>query len=230
MKELKEYILNNKITIIITSSNSRTLSIINLLNELSIKDKYKTTLFSFNISCNYYLQKLISFLSGININLIAKYFYPYAIFTKHNKDKINRDKFLDSIEQIQDSAILMNDKKYVYDKDYIDYIFDYSESEVLLIEDFYMLLNKTKYSLDEILIRIKEKKDIHLVFFVNTRYKEKIIKQFNDIIKNYIFIDGCNCGNYKDININILNKTIKLKFNKMNQIMEVTNEGELCNN
>ena len=74
MNEVKEYILSNQITLVITSPNSRTLSIINLINELSIKEKYKTILFSLNISCNYYLQKLISFLSGINNRLITKYF------------------------------------------------------------------------------------------------------------------------------------------------------------
>ncbi len=74
MDKVKEYILNNKITLVITSPNSKILSIINLLNELSIKGKYKTVLFSFNISCNYYLQKLISFLSGINNSIITKYF------------------------------------------------------------------------------------------------------------------------------------------------------------
>lgn len=124
MDKVKEYILNNKITLVITSPNSKILSIINLLNELSIKGKYKTVLFSFNISCNYYLQKLISFLSGINNSIITKYFYPYVINSKKNRNKINRNKFIDSIEKIQSSNILMNSEKYAVDKDYLDYILD----------------------------------------------------------------------------------------------------------
>ena len=124
MDKVKEYILNNKITLVITSPNSKILSIINLLNELSIKGKYKTVLFSFNISCNYYLQKLISFLSGINNSIITKYFYPYVINSKKNRDKINRNKFIDSLEEIQSSNILMNSEKYAVDKDYLDYILD----------------------------------------------------------------------------------------------------------
>lgn len=230
MNEVKENILNNEITLIITSPNSKTLSIINLLNELSIKDKYKTTLFSFNISSNYYLQKLIAFLSEININLITKYFYPYATLSKNNKDKINRDRFLDSIEKIQNSNILMNNEKYSFDKDYIDYILDYYKSDVLIVDDLYSLLDKTKYSLDEILKKVKEKKDIHLVLFTKSRCKEKEVIKFKKIIKNYIFIDGYNYVDYKDVNINILNKTFKLRFNKMNQIMEENDEEELCNN
>ena len=117
MNEVKEYILSNQITLVITSPNSRTLSIINLINELSIKEKYKTILFSLNISCNYYLQKLISFLSGINNRLITKYFYTHTMFGKYNGDKINRDRFLNSIEEIQSSNILMNSERHVVDKD-----------------------------------------------------------------------------------------------------------------
>ena len=220
MDKVKEYILNNKITLVITSPNSKILSIINLLNELSIKGKYKTVLFSFNISCNYYLQKLISFLSGINNSIITKYFYPYVINSKKNRNKINRNKFIDSIEKIQSSNILMNSEKYAVDKDYLDYILDYSESNVLIIDDFYALLDKTKYSLDEILIKVKEKQDIHLVLFIKTKYKEKVVRQFDEVIRNYIFIDGFNYEEYKEININILNKTFKLQLNKMNQIMK----------
>lgn len=229
MNEVKENILNNEITLVVTSPNSKTLSIINLLNELSIKDKYKTTLFSFNISSNYYLQKLIAFLSGINTNLITKYFYPYVTLSKNNKDKINRDKFLDSIEKIQNSNILMNNEKYSFDKDYTNYILDYYKSDVFIIDDLYALLDKTKYSLDEIVRKIKKKKDIHLVLFVKSKCKEKEVIKFKKIIKNYIFIDGYNYVDYKDVNVNILNKTFKLRFNKMNQIMEENNE-ELCNN
>lgn len=221
MDKVKEYILNNKITLVITSPNSKILSIINLLNELSIKGKYRTVLFSFNISCNYYLQKLISFLSGINNSIITKYFYPYVINSKKNRNKINRNKFIDSIEKIQSSNILMNSEKYAVDKDYLDYILDYSESNVLIIDDFYALLDKTKYSLDEILIKVKEKQDIHLVLFIKTKYKEKVVRQFDEVIRNYIFIDGFNYEEYKEININILNKTFKLQFNKMNQIMKI---------
>lgn len=220
MNEVKEYILSNQITLVITSPNSRTLSIINLINELSIKEKYKTILFSFNISCNYYLQKLISFLSGINNRLITKYFFPHTMLGKYNEDKINRERFLDSIEKIQSSNILMNSEKYVGDKDYIDYILDYSESNVLIIDDLYVLLDKTKYSLDEILTRVKKKQDIHLVLFVKTKCKEKVVRRFAEVIRNYIFVDGRNYGEYKDINVIFLNKTIKLRLNKMNQIME----------
>ena len=231
MNDIKENVLNNEITFIITSSNAKILSIVNLLNELSIKDNYKTTLFSFNISCNYYLQKLLSLLSGINTNIISKYFQPYARLSKCNKDKINRDKFINSIEKIQSSGILMNDKKYVADKDYIDYILDYSENNVIIIDDFYALLDKTKYSLDEILIRLKEKKDTHLVLFMNKINKEKMVQEYEKIFKNYIFIDGYNYAQYKDIEINIMNKIIKLRFNKFNQLItEEKNEGKLCNN
>lgn len=231
MNEFKEYILKNKITLVITSPNSRTLSIINLLNELSIKDKHKTTLFSFNISSNYYLQKLISFLSGINTSLISKYFYPCATINKHNMDKINRDKFLNSIEQIQNSNILMNDEKYNADKDYVDYILDYSKSNILIIDDLYALLDKTNYSLNEILLKVKDKKDKHLVLFVKAKDKQKMLSQYEEIISDYVLIDGRNNIDYKDITVNILNKTIKLRFNKMNQlIMEENDEGKLCNN
>lgn len=231
MNDIKEYILNNEITLIITSPNSKTLSIINLLNELSIKNKYKTTLFSFNISSTYYLQKLISLLSGINNNTITKYFYPHVSFSKHNKEKINRDKFIDAIEKIQNSNLLINNEKHITDKDYLDYILDYSENNVIIVDDLYALLDKTKYSLDEILIKVKRKKDIHLVLFIKTKNKEKIIKKEGKIIKNHILIDGYNYVDYKDININILNKTIKLQCNKLNQIIkEENNERTLYNN
>ena len=220
MNDIKEYILNNDITFIVTSPNTRTLSIINLLNELSIKDKYKTILFSLNISSNYYLQKLISFLSSINSNLITKYFYPCSTISKKNKDKINRNRFINSIEKVQNSNILMNCEKYILDKDYIDYVLDYLEND-----GFYELLDKTKYSLDEIKKRVNKRKNVHLVIFIRTRYKKKVIREFNNKKQNYIFIDGYNYLEYKDININILNKTIKLRLNKLNQIMEEINEG-----
>lgn len=217
MNEMKENILNNKITLVITSHNSRTLSIINLLSEFSIQDKYKVSLFSFNIRCNYYLKKLISYLSGINTNLITKYFYPYATISKYNKDKINRDKFIDSIEKIQNSGILMSDAKYLSDTDYIDYILDYSKTDVIIVDDFSLLLDKTKYSLDEILTKVKDKKKFHLVLFLNSRNKEGILKKFEELIENYIFIEGYNDTKYKYLTIHILNKIIKMRFNKMNQ-------------
>ena len=118
----------------------------------------------------------------------------------------------------------MNSEKHVVDKDYIDYILDYSENDVLIIDDLYAVLDKTKYGLDEILTRVKKKQDIHLVLFVKTRCKEKVVRQFAEIITNYIFVDGCNYMEYKDINVSFLSKTLKLRLNKMNQIMEVNNE------
>lgn len=218
MDEVRESILNNDITLVVTTPLTRTLFIINLLNELSIKDKYRTFLYGVNIRCEYYFHKLISNLSGISRQLISKYYYPYISLSKNSKEKINRDKFIDAIEKIQDSKILISNN--IISLDEIDM------NDVLIIDNFNMFLDKTMYDLDEMIEILKRKKKGHLVLFINRKNKEdnKILKKYDEYIDNYIYVDGFNYLDYKDIFIRIKNgeidKNIKLKFDKNNRNIE----------
>lgn len=190
MNKIKEAILKNDITLIAITSQSKVSFIINLINELSIKDKKSTSLFSFNTRSQYYSLRLISFLSGLNRQLIRKYAYPYVTLSKNNTEAINRDKYIDAIEKIQKSNILMCSEKY-NNEDYLDYILNYSNSDVLIIDDFYSLLTKTKYNLSEVFSTIKNRKNSHIVLFIYGKDKtqESIIQEYKRYIHNFIFVD-----------------------------------------
>lgn len=192
--ELTNGILNSNITLITTRISLKTKIIINLLNSLSICDNKKTRLFSFNVSSEFYMRKLISFLSGIDNRLLIKYFYPHLGIGKNNQEKIERNKFIEAIEKIQDSQIIMTSEKVFPKEDYLDYILENLETDVLIIDNITTLLKKTKYSFKRVLKRLNEdslNNDHHIVLLINnfkTSDIDKIKKQFNGFVDNFVFI------------------------------------------
>ena len=225
MDKIKESIINNNITLIITTPFAKSLLITNILNELSIKDNKKTVLFSFGIRSEYYFKKLLSFLSGINIRLINKYLYPYATLSKNNKDKIESNNFISALEKIQSSNIIMIDQnKFTY-KEYLDYILNYNEIETIIIDNFNSILSNEFYSIEEIFKIINKKNNKHYVFLVPDKNNEqdKIINKFSKYINNFILVNGNNYLDYRDIIIILKNKLkekyLNIKFDKLNRII-----------
>lgn len=224
MDKIKESIMNNNITLIITTPFAKSLLITNILNELSIKDNKKTVLFSFCIRCEYYFRKLISFLSGINIRLVSKYLYPYTTHSKNIKDKIDSDKIIKALETIQNSNIVMINEQGFNNKDYIDYILNFNDADNIIIDNFNVFLNKERYSIDKLFNIIKEKNK-KFVFIMTDKNNEqdKIINKFSKYIDNYILVNGNNYLDYRDIRIIIKNeykeRNLNIKFDKLNKII-----------
>lgn len=225
MDKIKESIINNNITLIITTRFAKSLLITNILNELSIKDNKKTVLFSFCIRCEYYFRKLISFLSGINIRLVSKYLYPYTTHSKNIKDKIDSDKIIKALETIQNSNIVMINEQGFNNKDYIDYILNYNEIETIIIDNFNSILSNEFYSIEEIFKIINKKNNKHFVFIMTDKNNEqdKIINKFSKYINNFILVNGNNYLDYRDIIIILKNKLkekyLNIKFDKLNRII-----------
>lgn len=224
MDKIKEFIMNNNITLIITTPFAKSLLITNILNELSIKDNKKTVLFSFCIRCEYYFRKLISFLSGIDIRLVSKYLYPYTTHSKNIKDKIDSDKIIKALETIQNSNIVMINEQGFNNKDYIDYILNFNDADNIIIDNFNAFLNKERYSIDKLFNIIKEKNK-KFVFIMTDKNNEqdKIINKFSKYIDNYILVNGNNYLDYRDIRIIIKNefkeRNLNIKFDKLNKII-----------
>jgi len=225
MDRIKESIINNNITLIITTPFAKSLLITNILNELSIKDNKKTVLFSFGIRSEYYFKKLVSFLSGINIRLINKYLYPYATLSKNNKDRIESNNFISTIEKIQSSNIIMIDEnKFTY-KDYMNYILNYNDADNIIIDNFNSILSNEFYSIEELFKIINKKNNKHYVFLIPDKNNEqdKIINKFSKYINNFILVNGNNYLDYRDITIIINNKLkeqkLNIKFDKLNRII-----------
>jgi len=206
---LKNNILDNNITLIVTNQRITTFSILNLINDLSMKNNYKTCLYSTSIRSSYYSKKLVSLLSGINVRLLDRYYFPHLAISKNNKEKINRDKFIDTIERVQNSNLVMSDEK-----DYIDNISKH-KIDILIIDNLYNLLYITKYNLDELLNKLRKEKNMHFILFINKKDidKNKIMNEFDKHINNFIFINGSNCVSHKDINIELINNNVANIFN-----------------
>ena len=172
MEDKIKEILKNKITLINVKERRKVPLIIELLEEFSIENNYKTYLFSLGIRSRYYNNALISKLSGIPKKIIQKYEYPYLLIVKNNQDKIDKEKYIKAIEIIQNSNIYMSDT-ILFDEDIVDYLLLDSLEDILIIDNLYNFIMKSKYSELEIFKKLEETKMIsHIVLFTNTKQLE----------------------------------------------------------
>lgn len=169
---------DTSITLIGVSPKSKLKTIVNILYTLLDQD---TFFYSFNINSTYYINKLIAKLSGLDYKLIIKYAYPCTTIGKTMHNKINREKYLQAIERLQQSKLLIAHTK-IFKEDYVDYLLDI-DNEYLVIDDFKTLLYYTKYPLEEIIIKTKKaKKKIILFMYEDLEYQK--IKEALDENKN----------------------------------------------
>ncbi len=150
---LYNMLLNANLLIIKVKPRFKSSLIIELLNYFSLENNYHTRFYSLKFRSDYYIRKLISFTSGLDERLIIKYFYPCIGLSKNNKDHISKTKFIKSIEKIQNSPLIISSAK-VFPKDYLTYILEDQDYNILIIDNLTELLSKTKYSLKETLTQI----------------------------------------------------------------------------
>lgn len=170
-----------------------------LLYKYTIKENKKTLLYSLDDGDDYYITHLISRISNIPTIDVRKYFHPCHGVSK-GSNKIDRDKFIDAIEIIQKSDFIINSNLFLA-CDVMDYLEEYLELEkldLLIINSLDYLLKESKYSLEEILIKLKDfskKYNTHIILWNNVKRdvdngKNKEIKLENilnyDISQKYI--------------------------------------------
>ncbi len=174
MKDKFKELLDNKVTLINVKERGKVDLILELLENFSIKNNYKTYLFSLGIKNTYYNNALISKLSGIPKKIIQKYEYPYLGISKNNKDKIDREKYIKTIENIQNSNIYMSDT-IIFNEDIVDYILPDMHEDILIIDNLYNFITKSNYSETEIFKKLNKTKMIdNIILFTNNKQLESL--------------------------------------------------------
>ena len=140
--------------------------IVSLLKQWAIYENRKIFLYSFRVRSDFYCEKLISSLSGIDYKIIKAYRYPYVGISKNHKDKIDRDSYIDAIERIQRSHLIMSSQKGIPDEDIVDYLLDDFEFELLLIDDFDYLVLESNYDKETIMSMLEQYAKNHPVMMI----------------------------------------------------------------
>lgn len=170
--------------------------IINTLYELGIKNDKKILIVNYDGPSDFYISSLLSLISNTNKENIYGYLKPCLISSKKTC-KINGELFVDSLEKIKMSNIIMCDALYLnLNVDPIDYILEYDEekdTDLLIINYFNILIKMSKYSLEEILKKFKKyscENGIHIVLSYNQSSKKNLKcdndLDFKDIFKKYV--------------------------------------------
>lgn len=196
MKENISLIYSNDIT-------ERYKFLINLLKEYGINQNKKIYLYSFELNYNYYVNHLISLLSKIDYLVIVSYMNPTMTMSLElQSKKIDRDSFIDAIETVRNSNIIISSTKVFEEESYLEYIFNLEKIEpydVVIIDDFRSFVNKTEENVDEIIKHI-----------------EKYIKKFNTEVVLFIDEDDLEKYNLENIKKSSLDENIKFIYDENN--------------
>ena len=197
--KIKESILNNKITLFCTNQNNVDL-IRDLIYSLSFEDDKATFMHCIEENNTTYTSELISKISGISSTQIEYYLSPCVpdmiynfsekqLNSKFDIPNIDRNKYIDAVEKIQNKKIFITDKKTFSDEDNITHIFNTIDSDVIIVDDFFELLRQDDIRSSDALKRIKEEidgDDSHIVLFVNNPSDMEIDLLEYGYIDNYI--------------------------------------------
>ena len=196
MKEKDIY--NSPLTVVSSEPlNGKMELIYQIINTCGIKDKKSIHIFNFDGNNNWFTINLIASISKIDKNKVEAYFEPWGVIGKlyqeSIKNRIDRDKFMDTIELLQKNDIVMTDfDKQIIEKDYLDYCLNYYIDLDTKIKDIYiintldMLFKKTRYPKDVVLEKINEfakKNHINIILITNAKYKNKDKLELEDIIE-----------------------------------------------
>lgn len=166
--------------------------IIDSLNELGIKENKKVFMYSVENERNYYIGKLISLISGIDFRTIDNYCNicnPWINSNKKVLDITEHKKYIESMDKVISSDLLITDKNYTND-DIIDYILldkdeNVERSDIIIIDNLKKILNLTKYTKEEVILRFKnyskKYKTKFLLFSVNNDLDESLINNIINI-------------------------------------------------
>lgn len=175
-------ILEHPITVIASKSYVRISILLHLIELLTIRNQYSIHIHSIRGKEDYYHQKLICFLSRIPCDILRKYYYPYAEISKNNKTKINKTQWINAIEQLQNLPLIITSEKTDPTKDYLDYLFEKTKEDVLVIDDFSLLLQKTNHSKNQVFQRIKEfceTEKKHVIFLISSSNEKEVLEEFS---------------------------------------------------
>ncbi len=176
--------MNPKISIITSMNNKeRILFFINLLNEYALNQNKSVFLPIFYVPKNFYLSKLIALLSGESYKIIETYLDPTLGVSHTTKEKINPTKFVNAIEKIRSSDLIMSKNKFS-DETYLEFIFEHnSKYDCILIDDFDDFISSTPEDIETIFNQIEnyaKENQSEVILFMN----EKDIENYQ-IPKNY---------------------------------------------
>ncbi len=184
MNEICEKILNNQLILIKSDIKCKLEVVDNLINEISLVKKEKTLLYSFRDSSKYFTYRILSFLSGIDVRDIAKYFEPCSWFSK-GSHKINTNKLIEAIECAQKSPIVMfSNVEKTSDKDYIKYIFDDCDNDIFILVGINELCELYDLPCEEIMNKIRMiTKNKHVVFVMSDKEMDRCSLFVDEIVE-----------------------------------------------
>lgn len=207
--------------------NSKTTIITYLLHEYGILKGRETLFYTFERRCDYYYRHILSRISKIDKRLLAKYLYPWLGLSHYNTDMINRFYFVSAIEKIQQSNLFMIGETINPGEDYLDNMLsmlEFDTSTIIIIEDFDLLLERTKYSRKETIRKINEYAEKYEVHFVLICYKNSENKEFSKYYEISTTIEKekkktriLNINEYQNQK---LQKKVVIEYNKNNYEIE----------
>lgn len=162
----------------------------------------------------WYLKHIISNTLNIDSKRIEKYLYPCSIYTKDITDSIDKDVFIDTLEKLHNSKLIIKDyPNYILEKNnLLDVVIEDIKSikpNIIMIDRLEELVNYSNKNLDEILSTLKELSNNEIIIFnfLNREFEEtyKIDSKYIDNLKtlskyiNNIYIIYDKEGNIKEI-------------------------------
>jgi len=171
-KELLNFISNNNTNLIVSKKGYHSLIpvIITALNEYAINNKNRVYMYCFENQRAYYISKLISLLTELDISIIHNYIDTCNSLNSIDKNVLNKkdyDNYLSGMKKIIESDLLIaNYTDYLTEDtpnqdpvDTILYNFSSDEleykTEIIIIDSLELLEKYSKYTKEEIINRIK---------------------------------------------------------------------------
>ncbi len=184
MNKVIDKIMSKQITLVKTDIKCKTKFVVKLAKELGLIRKEKTFLYSFKDSSRYYMYRVLSFLSGIEVQELARYYEPCTWFGKGNYS-IDRNKFIDAIEIVQKSPIVMfSDDMKNSDKEYIEYLFTARDNDYFIIVGVNELHDKCDLSYEEMINKIRNLVgDKHVILIMNQQQQDSCSKYVDEVIE-----------------------------------------------
>ncbi len=156
-----------------------------LIYQYAILKNYKTLIISLDGDFLFYLKYLLNRLTNIPIKLIESYLNPTLGCSKTSAC-LPHEKYMAALEQIRNSKLIINDHLFT-PNDYLDYILEYNELEpqdLIIISSLDALVKESKYSLSDILTKLKESaQKYHTHFLFWNQINAKAEAWPNQIIK-----------------------------------------------
>lgn len=184
-------VLEEKISLIASNPGCGKLEvIINRLYEFGIKKKKKIILFNFDGPSRFYETMLLAKMANVERRVIEGYLNPCLMASKETP-KMEGNSFFETLERLKESQIYMCDFVSLPTEP-VDYILSYDEerdTDLFIINYFNILVEKSKYSLEEILEKVKKYAEEYntSVLLVYNQDRKRKIKNKNDLENKEIF-------------------------------------------